>query len=78
MCAPTLKNDKKYSVNFPPCVIITPVLEETKKSFNQDSYYIPIDKKRINKIQTELKIKRTNNVYKNSLENVMNITYGVQ
>jgi len=74
----TLKNDKKYSVNFPPCVIITPVLEETKKSFNQDSYYIPIDKKRINKIQTELKIKRTNNVYKNSLENVMNITYGVQ
>lgn len=71
----TLKNDKKYNVNFPPCVIITPVLEETKKVFNQDSYYIPIDKKRINKIQTELKIKRTNNVYKNSLENVMNISY---
>ena len=71
----TLKNEKKYSVNFPPCVIITPVLEETKKVFNQDSYYIPIDKKRINKIQTELKIKRTNNVYKNSLENVMNISY---
>ena len=71
----TLKNEKKYNVNFPPCVIITPVLEETKKVFNQDSYYIPIDKKRINKIQTELKIKRTNNVYKNSLENVMNISY---
>ena len=71
----TLKNDKKYAINFPPCVIITPVLEETKKVFNQDSYYIPIDKKRINKIQTELKIKRTNNVYKNSLENVMNISY---
>jgi hypothetical protein len=71
----TLKNEKKYSVNFPPCVIITPVLEETKKIFNQDSYYIPIDKKRINKIQSELKIKRTNNVYKNSLENVMNISY---
>lgn len=71
----TLKNEKKYSVSFPPCVIITPVLEETKKVFNQDSYFIPIDKKRINKIQTELKIKRTNNVYKNSLENVMNITY---
>ena len=71
----TLKNEKKYNVNFPPCVIITPVLEETKKVFNQDSYYIPIDKKKINKIQTELKIKRTNNVYKNSLENVMNISY---
>ncbi len=71
----TLKNEKKYAINFPPCVIITPVLEETKKVFNQDSYYIPIDKKRINKIQTELKIKRTNNVYKNSLENVMNISY---
>jgi hypothetical protein len=71
----TLKNEKKYNINFPPCVIITPVLEETKKVFNQDSYYIPIDKKKINKIQTELKIKRTNNVYKNSLENVMNISY---
>jgi hypothetical protein len=74
----TIKNDKKYNVNFPPCVIITPVLEETKKVFNQDSYCIPIDKKRINKIQTELKIKRTNNVYKNSLENVMNISYNNQ
>ena len=71
----TIKNEKKYNVIFPPCVIITPVLEETKKVFNQDSYYIPIDKKKINKIQTELKIKRTNNVYKNSLENVMNISY---
>ena len=73
----TLKNDKLYAINFPPCIIVTPVLEETKKIFNQDSYFIPIDKKRINKIQTELKIKRTNtsNKTKNTLDSVMNISY---
>lgn len=71
----TIKNNKNYYVNFPPCNILSPVLEETKKIFNQDSFFIPIDKKRINRIQTELKIKRTNSVNKsrNTLDNVMKI-----
>ncbi len=69
----TLKNNKNYFVNFPPCNIVSPVLEETKKIFNQDSYFVPIDKKRITRIQTELKIKRTHNVNKakNTLDNVI-------
>jgi hypothetical protein len=71
----TIKNNKNYYVNFPPCNILSPVLEETKKIFNQDSFFIPIDKKRINRVQTELKIKRTNSVNKsrNTLDNVMKI-----
>lgn len=71
----TIKNNKNYYVNFPPCNILSPVLEETKKIFNQDSFFIPIDKKRINRIQTELKIKRTNSVNKsrNTLDSVMKI-----
>jgi len=71
----TIKNNKNYYVNFPPCNIVSPVLEETKKIFNQDSFFIPIDKKRINRIQTELKIKRTNSVNKsrNTLDSVMKI-----
>ncbi len=69
----TIKNNKIYNINFPPCHIITPVLEETKKIFNQDSYFIPNDKKKQNKIQTELKIKRTKsiNANKNTLDNLL-------
>jgi hypothetical protein len=69
----TLKNNKVFNINFPPCNIITPVLEETKKICNQDTYFIPNDKKKQNKIQTELKIKRTRSIYsnKNTLDSLL-------
>lgn len=69
----TLKNNKVFNINFPPCNIITPVLEETKKIYNQDTYFIPSDKKKQNKIQTELKIKRTRSIYsnKNTLDTLL-------
>lgn len=69
----TLKNNKVFNVNFPPCNIIIPVLEETKKICNQDTYFIPNDKKKQNKIQTELKIKRTRSIYsnKNTLDSLL-------
>ena len=73
----TLNNNKKYNIIFPSCNIVNPIFEETKKSVNQNNYYIPIDKNRINKIQTELKIKRSkpiNNI-KNTLDNCMTIIY---
>lgn len=71
----TIKNNKVYNINFPPCNVITPVLEETKKVFNQDSYFIPNDKKKQNKIQTELKIKRTRSVTsnKNTLDSLISV-----
>lgn len=73
----TLKNNKNYCVNFPPCSMVSPVLEETKKAFNQDSFFIPMDKNKINQIQTNLKIKRTKpvNSNKNTLDNVIQISY---
>jgi hypothetical protein len=73
----TLKNNKNYCVNFPPCSMVSPVLEETKKAFNQDSFFIPMDKNKINQIQTNLKIKRTKpiNCNKNTLDNVIQINY---
>jgi hypothetical protein len=69
----TLKNNKIYTLNFPPCNTILPVLEETKKVANQDSYFIPADKKKQNKVQTELKIKRTRSITsnKNTLDNLI-------
>tara|TARA_B100000927_G_scaffold250157_1_gene214482 strand:- start:1096 stop:2388 length:1293 start_codon:yes stop_codon:yes gene_type:complete len=73
----TLNNNKKYNIIFPSCNLVNPIFEETKKSVNQNNYYIPIDKNRINKIQTELKIKRSkpiNNI-KNTLDNCMTIIY---
>jgi hypothetical protein len=54
----TLNNKKNYNITFPPCNIMTPVLEETKRLTKQDSYFIPIDNNKANKINSELKIKR--------------------
>lgn len=73
----TLKNNKNYCVNFPPCSMVSPVLEETKKAFNQNSFFIPMDKNKINQIQTNLKIKRTKpiNNKNNTLDNVIQINY---
>ena len=73
----TSNNNKNYNIVFPSCNVVNPIFEETKKSVNQNNYYIPIDKNRINKIQTELKIKRSkpiNNI-KNTLDNCMTIIY---
>jgi hypothetical protein len=69
----TIKNNKVFNINFPPCNIVAPVLEETKKIYNQDTYFIPSDKKKQNKIQTELKIKRTRSIYsnKNTLDSLL-------
>ncbi len=69
----TVKNNKVFNINFPPCNIVAPVLEETKKIYNQDTYFIPNDKKKQNKIQTELKIKRTRSIYnnKNTLDSLL-------
>jgi hypothetical protein len=54
----TLENKKNYNITFPPCNIMAPILEETKKLTNQDHYFIPVDTNKINKINSELKIKR--------------------
>lgn len=54
----TLENKKNYTITFPPCNIMAPVLEETKKLTNQENYFIPIDMNKVHKINSELKIKR--------------------
>lgn len=54
----TLDNKKNYNITFPPCNIMAPILEETKKLTNQEHYFIPIDKNKANKTNSELKIRR--------------------
>ena len=54
----TIENKKNYTITFPPCNIMAPVLEETKKLTNQENYFIPVDMNKVNKINAELKIKR--------------------
>lgn len=69
----TLNNKKIYNLNFPPCNIIAPILEETKKLTNQDHYFIPADINKINKINENLTIKRRKEKHnKNSLFNFSN------
>lgn len=55
----TLNNDKQYQIVFPPCDFVAPVLEETKKVFTQESNFIPADISYMNRLESELKIKRT-------------------
>ena len=70
---------KKYNVVFPPMVSIIPALEETNKVDNSkrnESYYIPIDKERIKKVNNDLRLKRRNPINnKNTLENCMRLKY---
>lgn len=54
----TLDNKKNYNITFPPCNIMAPILEETKKLTNQENYFIPIDMNNLQKINSGLKIKR--------------------
>jgi len=62
----TLENKKNYTITFPPCNIMAPVLEETKKLTNQENYFIPIDMNKVNKINSELKIKRRKTKHHNN------------
>ena len=50
-------NDKSYTVEFPPCNNVIPVLEEIYKKSNLSSSFIPVDKNRILKANNELKLK---------------------
>jgi hypothetical protein len=70
---------KKYNVVFPPMVSIIPAIEESNKVDNSkrnESYYIPIDKERIKKVNNDLRLKRRNPINnKNTLENCMRLKY---
>lgn len=63
-------NDKAYSVEFPPCNTIIPMLEEIYKKTNLNNTFIPVDKTRIQAANNELKLKRSKPVvnHKNTLD----------
>ena len=74
------KTKNAFILKFPPLVSIIPVLDEINKnkiniknSINNN--FIPIDKNRIKKANTALKLKRSKpaNINKNTLEQCMNI-----
>ena len=64
------KNDKSYSIEFPPCNTIIPILEEIYKKTNLNNTFIPVDKTRIQVANNELKLKRSKPVVnvKNTLD----------
>jgi thiol-disulfide isomerase/thioredoxin len=64
------KNDKSYSIEFPPCNTIIPMLEEIYKKTNLNNTFIPVDKTRIQVANNELKLKRSKPVVnvKNTLD----------
>ena len=72
-------SSKKYNVVYPPMVSIIPALEMTNKVDNSkrnESYYIPIDKERIKKVNNDLRLRRRNPINnKNTLENCMRLKY---
>ena len=70
-----LQNEKGYSIEFPPCNNIIPVLEEIYKKTNLNATFIPIDKNRIKKAGDELKLKRYKpiNHNKKTLDDCMSI-----
>lgn len=72
----TLKNNKNYDIILPPCNVIAPIVEETKKLTDQYNYFIPKDKTKIKKTNAELKIKRRStkptNINPNSIFNLIN------
>lgn len=63
-------NEKAYSVEFPPCNTIIPMLEEIYKKTNLNNTFIPVDKNRIQLANNELKLKRSKPVvnHKNTLD----------
>ena len=63
-------NEKTYSIEFPPCNTIIPMLEEIYKKSALSNTFIPIDKNRINVANNELKLKRSKPIinHKNTLD----------
>ena len=63
-------NEKSYSVEFPPCNTIIPMLEEIYKKTALSNTFIPVDKNRIHIANTELKLKRSKPIinHKNTLD----------
>ena len=63
-------NEKTYSIEFPPCNTIIPMLEEIYKKSALSNTFIPIDNNRINVANNELKLKRSKPIinHKNTLD----------
>ena len=64
-------NEKSYSIEFPPCNTIIPMLEEIYKKSTLSNTFIPVDKNRINiAANNELKLKRSKPItnHKNTLD----------
>jgi len=73
----TMIEEKSYSIKFPPCAAVIPVMEEINlKKLQMNKPFIPIDKTRINKANNELRLKRNNPIHnaQNTLDKCMNIT----
>ena len=70
------QNDKSYSLEFPPCNTIIPMLEEIYKKTQLTNTFIPVDKTRINIANNELKLKRSKPIidHKNTLDFCLGIT----
>jgi hypothetical protein len=70
-------NNKSYTIEFPPCNNVIPVLEEIYKKNNLTSSFIPVDKNRISRANNELKLKRSTpiNNNRNTLDSCMNIKF---
>lgn len=65
-----MDNEKSYSIEFPPCNTIIPMLEEIYKKTNLNNTFIPVDKSRLQIANNELKLKRSKPVvnHKNTLD----------
>jgi thiol-disulfide isomerase/thioredoxin len=64
-------DDKTYSIEFPPCNTIIPMLEEIYKKNNLSNTFIPLDKQITNmNISNDLKLKRSKPIinHKNTLD----------
>lgn len=69
---------KNYKIVLPPMVSIIPSLEEIKRDTlkKTDTYYVPIDKERINRVNNDLRLKRSKPIQnRNTLENCMRLKY---
>jgi hypothetical protein len=70
-------DEKTYSIKFPPCAAVLPVMEEINlKKLQMNKSFIPIDNTRINKANTELRLKRNNPIHnaQNTLDKCMHIS----
>lgn len=66
--------NKCYSLEFPPCNNIAPIMKEVYKKNNITGSFIPVDSTRIKKANNELKLKRNKPINnKNTLDNCMSI-----